>query len=383
LNIAIIDAEIVGKNRHRFPNLVCMKLCAWHKQNGCTVSLKTDYDKLDSFDKVYISKVFTITEIPYEPKDKTDKRCNTIADWYSNNELLKRENVVYGGTGFFYDKSPLLPYEVEHIMPDYHLYDDWIKKCVDSGAKKSEFTYYQDYSIGMATRGCFRKCGFCVNRNCSESLQHSPIKEFLDVRRKKICLQDDNFLACPNWKEILLELQSTGKPFQFKQGLDVKLLTDENCEILFKSKYDGDYIFAFDNIDDSEIIESQIRLLRKYTSKIPKFYVFCGYDRAGKYDEDFWLSDIYSVFQRLNILGKYGCIPYLTRFERCAESPYRKIYVDLARWCNQPAFFKKISFWEFCEKHSEQSGTYKFAREFMRVFIEYEELFCTRWFTLA
>ena len=35
--------------------------------------------------------------------------------------------ISYGGTGFFYDKAPKLPEEVEHDMPDYHLYDEWVE----------------------------------------------------------------------------------------------------------------------------------------------------------------------------------------------------------------------------------------------------------------
>lgn len=62
--IAIIDADIVGKKKHRFPNLCCMKLSAYHKSLGNSVVLKTDYDGLEAFDKVYISKVFTDTVVP-------------------------------------------------------------------------------------------------------------------------------------------------------------------------------------------------------------------------------------------------------------------------------------------------------------------------------
>ena len=36
-NIAIIDADIVGKKKHRFPNLCCMKISAYHKKLGDTV----------------------------------------------------------------------------------------------------------------------------------------------------------------------------------------------------------------------------------------------------------------------------------------------------------------------------------------------------------
>ena len=61
--------------------------------------------------------------------------------------------------------------------------------------------------------------------------------------------------------------------------MDERLLTDEKCEVLFNSKYDGDYIFAFDNVADYDIIHKKLQLLRKYTDKYPKFYVFCGFDR--------------------------------------------------------------------------------------------------------
>ena len=58
LNIAIIDAEIVGKNKHRFPNLVCMKLSSYYKLLGDTVELKLDYENLDCYDLVFYFKSF-------------------------------------------------------------------------------------------------------------------------------------------------------------------------------------------------------------------------------------------------------------------------------------------------------------------------------------
>ena len=131
--IAIIDADIIGKKKHRFPNLCCMKLSSYHKQMGDSVILKTDYDNLDVYDKVYISKVFTDTEVPGEPEDKSEKTSENITEWYADNEFLKQKNIEYGGTGFFYDKAPPLPDEIEHIMPDYHLYDNWVNNAIQGG----------------------------------------------------------------------------------------------------------------------------------------------------------------------------------------------------------------------------------------------------------
>ena len=267
MRIAIIDADLIGRKRHRFTNLVCMKLSGYYKEQDFDVSLKLDYQNLQEYDKVFISKVFSDTPVP--------------------DEVLELPNVNYGGTGFFYDKAPKLPDEIEHHMPDYHLYDEWVDSQLVSGAKRTEYTYYLDYSIGFLTRGCFRKCSFCVNQNYDKVNVHSSLSEFIDPTRKKICLLDDNFLGCASWKEMINELNTTGKPFQFKQGLDERLLTDEKCEALFSAKYDGDYIFAFDNIADAEIIEKKMVLARKYTNRVLKFYCFTGFDRADKWDEDF------------------------------------------------------------------------------------------------
>lgn len=306
-----------------------MKISAYHKSGGADVFLKTDYNDLESFDKVFISKVFTDTSI--------------------DDEILHLENVQYGGTGFFYDIAPKLPYEIEHIFPDYHLYDDWVSKQIESGTKQSELKFYTDYSIGFLTRGCFRQCQFCVNKNYKQVLIHSPLSEFYDPTRPKICMLDDNFLGSPHWKEMLLELQSIKKPFQFNQGLDERLLTKEKCEILFNSKYDGDYKFAFDNIEDAELIESKLKLIRQHTSKSLKFYVFCGFDRNNAWDDLFWKQDILDMMARIEILMKYHALPYIMRYIRYKESPYEKLYTELARWCNQPAFIKKKSFHEFAK----------------------------------
>lgn len=40
--------------------------------------------------------------------------------------------------------------------------------------------------------------------------------------------------------------------------MDIRLITESKIESLKKSKYKGDYIFAFDNIEDKEIIEKSL-----------------------------------------------------------------------------------------------------------------------------
>lgn len=335
MNIGIIDADLIddrkvkGKRKHRFPNLASMKISAYYKELGNNVKLLLSYDNIKDCDKVFISRVFTDTLVP--------------------DEVLKLPNVEYGGTGFFYDKAEPLPYEIEHHMPDYHLYDDWVNEQLANGAKRLDFQYYLDYSIGFLTRGCIRGCSFCVNKNYKRCSRHSPVSEFLAEDRKYICFLDDNFLACPEWKSIIEEVKATGKRFQFKQGLDERLLTDDKIKEIFSWNYIGDYIFAFDNIEDKNVIEKKLKRIHEIypnLNKQLKFYVLVGYDRNDKYDEEFWKQDIRDAFERVAILSRYSAYPYIMRYERCytAPEPYRGVYVYLTMWCNQQNTFIKSSY---------------------------------------
>ena len=333
MKVGIIDADLIGAKRHRFPNLVCMKLSYYHKAQGDTVCLLVSYDTVDEYDKVYISKVFTATPCP--------------------EEVLTKENVEYGGTGFFYDKAKPLPCEIEHSMPDYHLYDDWVETQIESGIKRSEFTFYLDYSIGFLTRGCFRGCYYCVNRNCKRARGASPLTEFMDESRPKLCFLDDNFLSFPKWRELLKPVIESGKRFQFNQGLDERLLTPQIIKEMATWKYDKDVKFAFDNIEDKELITwklAQIRTIVPDWTRGLKFYVFTGCDKHEIYDRNFWEQDIKNLFERIYILKSFGALPYVMRFEKVYETEFTSFYATVAAWCNQPSMFKTCTFRELAIK---------------------------------
>ena len=202
----IIDADLLYRPRHRFPNLACMKISGFHKSRGDDTELVTDYERIGEYDRIYLSKVFTDSYVP--------------------EEVLHAENLVYGGTGFYYDRAAPLPDQVEHHMPDYDLYREFIFKCKEQGKSMKPYRFYTDYSIGFLTRGCFRKCPFCVNRNGEKSIPASPLTEFMVTERKKLCFLDDNFLACAEWERLLDEVLETGKRFQFRQGLDLRIMQE-------------------------------------------------------------------------------------------------------------------------------------------------------------
>ena len=55
MDIAIIDADLHWRKRHRFPNLACMKLSAYYKSTGNNVILEKNYSNLHNYDKILIS----------------------------------------------------------------------------------------------------------------------------------------------------------------------------------------------------------------------------------------------------------------------------------------------------------------------------------------
>ena len=103
------------------------------------------------YDRVYKSKVFDETYT----KDIPDP--------------LNTREVIKGGTGYGLDNK--LPDEIENCYPDYSLYPQYAGKA-----------------YGFLTRGCFRKCKFCVNQKYNHVFAHSPLQEFFDPERKTICL---------------------------------------------------------------------------------------------------------------------------------------------------------------------------------------------------
>lgn len=243
MNIGLIDADLLD-NGTRHPNLALMKISGYMKDKGNNTDLLLDYNNINNYDEVYVSKVFTFTKVPIN--------------------IDAFPHIKKGGTGFFADGGPNLSCEIEHHMPDYSLYNKFIAKEIERGIKPLRFSDYTDYSIGFATRGCFRKCDFCVNKKYEQVIRHAPVKEFLDPKRKKIYLWDDNILGYKKWNEVLDELEKTNRYFQFRQGLDIRLMTEEKAKRLSEVKYYGDFIFAFDYIKDRKIIEEKLALWKKH-----------------------------------------------------------------------------------------------------------------------
>lgn len=396
-HVGLVDADLLC-NGTRHPNLALLKLAGYFRDNGfmrrasgakltnvSTYSLLTNESNLEELqvlDHIYVSCVFTFT---------LDKPPVLLETLLQDKRLFKK--VHLGGTGSyanlsvdngFAQKREEDMHQLENDaflnalrnnygtngidmrtqMPDYHLYDEYVSVMESRKSSSKYYKDYKEYSIGFLTRGCFRRCPFCVNKLEHNAVPYSNLNNFLDQERDEkgrlvrpyIYLWDDNFLASPHWEALLDELIATGRPFQFRQGLDERLLAkNRRGEIMAKklanSNYHGDFIFAFDNWRDRGIIEQALKIWRYYCpKKETKFYLFCGFQQNYTDDKKFQL-DIAEIFMRICILMRYGCLGYIMRHEDYKKAPISNIYIQIARWCNQPGFYRNLSFWQFCYKN--------------------------------
>lgn len=382
--IGLVDADLLAKGT-RHPNLALLKIAGFLHDNNIEFELILD-NKADitKYSHIFMSRVFTFTELP---------------DFYKKAEGTPDESKFHkGGTGFYVtekdvkefskkrnedmnslENDPFLrtlpnkikgakPYGIDMArqMPYYHLYDKYVEQQVEKGFKREKYKDYLQYSIGFLTRGCIRHCPFCVNKLEKTILPYSELDWFLDKEvdenghriRPYIYLWDDNFLASEYsvWKPLLQDLINRKQPFQFRQGLDERMLAqsphgEEMAEMLSKSKYHGDFIFAFDNWRDRELIERALKIWKHYNPKKgTKFYLFCGFMLTNDSHDRFY-KDIWELFQRIKILMSYGCVGYVMRHEDYHKYEISNLYIQIARWCNQQAFYKKMSFWEFCYRN--------------------------------
>ena len=367
--IGLVDADLLC-NGTRHPNLALLKIAGYLFDNNISFELITDAQTdISQYTYIYMSRVFTFTEEPA---------------FYLNASASEKKKFRLGGTGYYATEKSVskfrqlreedmnrLSHDVflntltcKHTgkqginmavqMPYYDLYKEYIDRQVEAGFKRDKYKDYEKYSIGFLTRKCFRHCPFCVNKLEDGVVSYSKLEWFHDKKRPHVYFWDDNFLAAPYhvWRPALQYLIDNKISFQFRHGLDERLLAEdehgeEMAAMLGQSRYHGDFIYAFDNWKDKEIIERALKIWkRNCPKKGTKFYLFCGFMQEPDNLDKFY-RDIWELFQRIKILMQYGCVGYVMRHEDYHKSPLENIYVQIARWCNQQAFYKKMSFWEY------------------------------------
>lgn len=308
MKILLIDVDST------IPNLALMKISSYYKSFNSDVELlklhipyypnrkkRHFYINTESYDLVYASVVFT-----------------------GNHNYVIGDNIIFGGTG--YDPKVKLPSYIDNCECDYTLYND-LNKTYD-----------------FITRGCIRKCYFCFVPE-KEGYLHKVkdvsliIEETLKRGYDEIMFLDNNILAYDDHINVLNKLIDSKLKIDLNQGLDLRLLNDVNQDLLSKLRYKSEYIFAFDNWKYKNMVDEKLHLLKRFGDYKVKLYIYV--DPNMKLDE---------TIKRIVYCKSNKLLPYIMRDISCFNDVNKNFYTDIASYCNQPNFFKKLTFEQFLIK---------------------------------
>ena len=280
--IGLHDSDKTG-----FPNLALMKISAWHKAKGDKVDW---WNPLLAYDRVYSSKVFTFTpENPYLPS-----------------------NTIKGGTG--YGLYAELPKEVDCCFPDYSIYPD----C--------------HHAIGFLTRGCIRRCSWCVVPKKEGSIRR--YKTWKGIKRpdsRDIVFMDNNVLACPHGIDQIRDMIGKDIRVDFNQGLDARLITPDISAMLARLKWIRFIRMSCDTDAMLDTVMGAINNLAKCGVKPYRIFVYL------------LVQDIASAEKRAIALRDAGAEvfaqPYRDFNSNCEPDAELK---QFARWVHRKAIFKSV-----------------------------------------
>lgn len=297
--IGLIDVD-----GHNFPNLALMRISAFHKSLGDSVEWW--WSDFEHFDIVYMSKIFS--------------------DAYSADvpEPMNADLVIKGGSGYcislddngreVYDKNKDkdLPEEVEKMFPDYSIYPQY------------------NFAISMTSRGCPRGCAFChvavKEGKCARKV--ADVSDFWspEIGKDEIRILDPNILACREKRDLLRQYMETGAMLDFTQGLDIRLMNDDDIADINKMRLRTLH-FAWDNPEDD--LEDKFRNFAKKfrrTKNIGMVYCLTNFNSTME-------QNLYRIYT----LRDLGFDPYVMIYDK----PHAPREVKrLQRWCNNKAIFK-------------------------------------------
>lgn len=276
MRIRLIDFD------SKIPNLALMKLSAWYKSQGDAVG----FDVQDP-DKIYCSVIFS--------KNREQAR--------GLNSMCPEMEIIFGGPGW--NLKNTLPSEIELMKPDYDLYPS-------------------TYSQGFTSRGCVRRCPFCVvpeKEGIIKQMQHPS--EFHDNRFDTCMIMDNNLLGTSSkWvKGVLSWFSETGIKM-LSHGWDPRLLTEEYAGFLKDIRHVKGLQFSWDNLNYEEQVIHAIDLLKNAGFNLKhdiSFYVLAGFDSTFE-------DDLY----RCNKLRELGVNAFVMQYHK-KDPRLRK----LAKWANR------------------------------------------------
>jgi len=280
--------------------MALMQITQYHEDRGDEVEWYKGDLFQDMYSKIYASKIFQFSPMPQLPK-----------------------KALVGGTGI--DFKNTLPAEISNCTPSYSLYSE----C--------------NYHLGFSMKGCRFNCSFCcVPKKEGRPKHNSNIDDLLINPNggNKLMLLDNDFFGSPNWEDDLKRIIELKLKVCFVQGLNIRIITSEQAELLsqakyYNSKFKSRYLtFAWDKYKDEKLIRNGIKICNDagIPSRNMQFFVLIGYDTTPA-------EDYHRV---MTLWEEYGSLPFIMPYNK--KDNYQKRF---ARWVNHRATFKKVKWKDY------------------------------------
>jgi len=308
----------------KLPNIALAKVEKYHRDKGDEVLVDLPI-AMSTCDRVYVSCIYSWNR-------------NQAAGYAQLN------NTQVGGSG--YDLESCLPDEIEKLKPRIN--------------------------YGFTTRGCIRKCPFCVVPRKEGYIRAvADLYDIWDGKSEWVILYDNNILALPKHFELICsQVIKEHLKIDFNQGLDVRLLTDRHAALLKQMRPLKQWRFAFDSNGYEKAFRKAAQIL--IDAHISKSRI-CVYVLAG-FDDTFT-----DILHRIDVVyNEYGFDPFVMLYRNpdtgkannenlhfkdlktltnmpCWKK--HKTLKDLARWANHKAIFKSVSWENYGKEAAHASKT--------------------------
>ena len=288
-------AQVDGK----WPNLALAKLCKHHRGLGHEVEIFNPLFS-DSYDTVYASKVFMDTpDSHYLPA-----------------------RALTGGAG--YRSGECLPPWVEELRPDWSLWPWWSK------------------DMGFTTRGCVRRCPFCSVPDREGKLHVVASLPEISTGRRDMVLLDANICGAPmeHFRQVFSDAKRLGIRLDPSQGIDARLLTEEQARIILDTPHGPRLHTAFDHPRDEKYVRRAIALFREAGMNIDHdllVFVLIGWDTTPEED-----------LERVELVRSLGANPFVMPYDRSI-----RYQIDFSRWVNRVPIFRTTTWTEYRRRRDQ------------------------------
>lgn len=286
----------------KITNIALEKIKLYHTLKGDEVDECRELNMFGSnYDKIYVSCIFT----------KNREKALEFKHFFG-------DKVEIGGTG--YDLEKTLPKEIDEMKPKIN--------------------------IGFTTRGCIRNCYFCFVPKKEGNLRVvGDIYDFWDTKSKEITILDNNILPLrEHFRKIYSQIKENNLTVDFNQGLDHRVMTEEQAKMLLDLKHKDFITFAFDDIKYMPTVVRALEILKSLGVKDwqTRWYVYVSPTHSLK-----------DVMDRIMTIRKYRQMAYIMK-DVDAKQEWLKA---IARYCNFQASFKLMTLPE--SKNVEFMSSYK------------------------